>query len=254
MFEFHARVFLLNDRLVFFHQITVLIRHLERCTPLVVNEHILGDRLLKTGFSDPEAEIKIFKISHAKQTVQAIQLLPDMAANGNTEKITFIGRQEQMIGVLVYPCAQVQPLIFAFPGVIQSLSVARRIGHWPYHGHIGRGRCQHHLQCIQRTFWKLGVVVDQKQPLPPGQLGGGIHPTGIAQVGRALNKAQCGVWLAPMGGQFAAAVGRSIVINNEFNIVVFEPGAQALQAWPCRLLKLVVGQDNDTDQRAAHER
>ncbi len=218
----------------------------------MVDEHVLGDGLFKSCVTQAQAEVKIFKIPHAKHRVQALELVPGVASNGNAEKVATVSGQEQARGVGIEPSTQFEPLLLGFAGVVQALPIACGIGHGADHGGLGGCGSDHLFQGIDGVGGEFGVVVDQEQPLAFGLLGRRVHSACIPEVARALNEADCGVLLAPASGQVTTAVGGGIVKDDPFQLWIRKPGFQALQAGQGGAFKLPISQHHHTDQRGRH--
>ena len=78
---------------VIFNQLINERRLRKRCTSLMIDEHVFRDALIQTCISQPQAEIKIFKVTHAKSGIKAVQSSPSIMPDGNAEKIAPIGWQ-----------------------------------------------------------------------------------------------------------------------------------------------------------------
>ena len=141
--EARLGVLALNQFLIAFQQLFGLGAGLKRGAASMQHKNIFCDFLLPTCLAQTQAEIEVFVVPQSKGSVQPAQLMPDIAANGDTKKITPVNRHQEVCGMRVERFPDGQPLGRAGIGLPQALPIAGRIGNGPNHGHIGR-RFAHH--------------------------------------------------------------------------------------------------------------
>lgn len=69
----------------------------------MVNKDVFRYGLIKTRIAKSQAEVKVFKVAHAKDGVQSPQLVPRIPSDGNAKKVTTVCGQQQPSRVGVEP-------------------------------------------------------------------------------------------------------------------------------------------------------
>ena len=76
------------------HQRTRFRAGLKARASLVVHKNIFGNRLLPPRLAQAQAEVKIFVIAQPKSRVESAELFPGIGTDGDTEKVTPVGRHQ----------------------------------------------------------------------------------------------------------------------------------------------------------------